>query len=276
LINNAKILFLLVNYFNEKEVCTFINEQLHLNENKFIDVIITDNGSKESALLNNIKNKFSNITLLNSSSNLGYFGAANLGLTNYLNANKEYPQAIIICNTDIKLQVDFFSVLQNKLAKLNFDVLGPSIYSTFLKHYQNPYIINRISKNKLKFLHFISSTYLSYSLFTVYHLLKTKLLRRAIIKPTSASSPYAIHGSFMIFNKSFFEKRGIINYPSVLFGEEIFIGEQALQLNLKILYDPALQVEHNEHTTTGIFKSRKTVAYLHQSYTYLLKTYFSK
>ena len=246
MINNAKILFLLVNYFNEKEVCTFINNQLQLNEHKFIDVVIIDNRSKEPDLLNDIKNKFSNITLLNSGNNLGYFGAANFGLTHYLSQQKEYPKAIIICNTDIKLQAGFFSVLQNKLATQNFDLLGPSIYSTFLKHHQNPYILNRISKNKLQFLHFISSTYISYTLFTIYHLLKTKLTGNKNTSASESSNPYAIHGSFMIFNKTFFEKGGTINYPSILFGEEIFIAEQTLQLNLKILYEPALQLEHNE------------------------------
>jgi hypothetical protein len=79
----------------------------------------------------------------------------------------------------------------------------------------------------------------------------------------------------MVFNNSFFEKGGTLNYPSVLFGEEIFIAEQVLKLNLKMVYEPILHVEHHEHATTGVFKSKKTVNYLHQSYTYLLKTYFT-
>ncbi len=93
-------------------------------------------------------------------------------------------------------------------------------------------------------------------------------------KHYEAMKPYAIHGSFMIFNKTFFQRGGTINYPCVLFGEELFIAEQALKLNLDLLYEPSLQVEHNEHATTGTFKSKEAVAYLHQSYTFLLNTYF--
>ena len=271
--SKPNILFLLVNYFNEEEVCTFIKEQLKPTVNNFIDIVIADNGSKTS-LLNEIENKYANVTLIKPGSNLGYFGAANLGLTNYLDRNKEYAQAVIVCNTDIQLANDFFTILQNKLAESAFDVLGPSIYSTLFKHDQNPYIINRIEKGKLKFFKFVSSAYFLYSLFTVYHVIKNKLVGRANTTQTKALKPYAVHGSFMIFNKTFFQKGGDINYPCILFGEEVFIAEQALKLNLNILYEPSLQVEHNEHATTGIFKSKEAVAYLHQSYIFLLNTYF--
>ena len=265
----------MVNYYNEEEVCSFVTEQLHPDKNNFIELVITNNGSKNKSLFTELTNKHPNITLVNVNDNLGYFGAAHLGLTTYIRNNKEYPKATIVCNTDIVLQDNFFELLQNKIEDGNFDILGPSIYSSFLKHYQNPYITTRISKNKLKFLHTVSSNYWLYSLFTLYHIIKTKFSGRTHPKETTAPNPYAIHGSFMVFNKSFFEKGGTLNYPSVLFGEEIFVAEQALKLNLKIVYKPSLQIEHHEHATTGIFKSKKTVAYLHQSYTYLLKTFFN-
>jgi GT2 family glycosyltransferase len=276
LTDQSKIVFLLANYYNEEEVCSFVTEQLQPTKNSFIEIVITDNGSKNTSLLTELTRQHTNVTLVTAPSNLGYFGAAYLGFTSYLNAKKEYPKAVVVSNTDMFLKGNFFELFQNKLKIKKFDILGPSIYSNFLKYYQNPYITRRIKKNKLSFLKTMSSNYYLYSLFTLYHVAKTKLLGRATIQPASASSPYAIHGSFMIFNKTFFEKGGTINYPSVLFGEEIFIAEQVLQLNLKISYDPGLQVEHNEHATTGIFKSRKMIAYLHQSYTYLLKTYFNK
>jgi GT2 family glycosyltransferase len=274
LADNSNILFLLVNYFNEVEVCSFIKEQLHPVSNNFTEVLIIDNGSKDPVLLENIAKEYSRVNLIKASYNTGYFGAAYLGLTNYLNQHKVYPKAVIICNTDISLSPDFLIQLQQKLTTGNFDILGPSIHSDFLNYYQNPYIINRIKTNKLKFLHFISSNYFLYSLFTFYHVVKTKIKPGNGTQLTKATTPYAIHGSFMIFAKSFFEKGGTINYPSVLFGEEVFIAEQALQLKLNMIYEPSLQVEHHEHATTGIFKSRQTVAYLHQSYTYLLKTFF--
>ncbi|HEX7413649.1 MAG TPA: glycosyltransferase [Bacteroidia bacterium] len=273
MIHKPSILFLLVNYFNEEEVFSFVVHQLHVDTNDFVEIVIVDNGSKTN-LLSELENKSSKITSIKAKTNLGYFGAANLGLTNYLDQHKEYPQAVVVCNTDMKLSVDFLAILQRKLTKENFDILGPSIHSSFLNYYQNPYILSRIKTSKLKFLQFVSSNYFLYSLFTIYHVVKTKTSRSNSVQLTSTLNPYAIHGSFMIFNKTFFQKGGTINYPSVLFGEELFIAEQAFKLNLNMVYDPALQVEHNEHATTGIFKSKETVAYLNQSYRYLLNTYF--
>ena len=274
MITKHNIVFLLINYFNEVEVCIFIEEQLKPTTNNFIEVIIIDNGSIQSKLLDNVAGIYPNVKLIKANHNPGYFGAAHLGLKSYLDQNKEYPKAVIICNTDISFFPDFLNQFQQRLAMTDFDILGPSIHSRFLNYYQNPYILNRIKTSKLKFLHFISSNYFLYSLFTLYHVVKTKIKPNNSKQPTKVIKPYAIHGSFMIFAKSFFEKGGTLNYPSVLFGEEIFIAEQALQLKLNMLYEPALQVEHHEHATTGVFKSRKTVAYLHQSYTYLLKTFF--
>ena len=273
--NNTNILFLVVNYFNEVEVAHFIKEQLRPHVNSSIGVMVIDNGSKENTLLEHIAISYPNVKFIKATQNLGYFGAAYLGLTTYLKQHQAHPQAVIICNTDIRLAPGFLNELQRKLYTEDFDILGPSIHSSFLNYYQNPYIINRIKTNKLKFLHFISSAYFLYSLFTLYHVVKTKLKPANSVRLLKATKPYAIHGSFMVFKESFFQKGGTINYPSVLFGEEIFIAEQAIRLKLNMVYEPGLQVEHHEHATTGIFKSKKTVAYLHQSYTYLLNTFFT-
>ncbi|HKC68259.1 MAG TPA: glycosyltransferase [Bacteroidia bacterium] len=273
--DSPKIVFLLVNYFNEKEACSFVEEQLKPNINNFIEIVITDNGSNNFDLLQQLSLKCKSVSVVKSNTNLGYFGAANLGLTEYLK-NKELPDAVVICNTDIELKDNFFKDLQQKLASEKFDILGPAIYSTFLNYNQNPYIPERISTAKLKFLHFISSNYILYSLLTVYFLTKAKLVNNKKNETNKEiKNPYAVHGSFMVFNKSFFQKGGTINYPAVLFGEEIFIAEQARKLNLITVYASELKVKHHEHATTGVFKSRQAVKFLYQSYTYLLKTFFN-
>lgn len=267
---------MLVNYFNEEEVSSFVTKQLQPDKNIFLDITIIDNGSKNCNVLKMLEDNNANITLIKSEINLGYFGAANLGLSSYLALKKGYPQAVIVCNTDITLQPHFFEVLLQKIETKNFDILGPAIYSSFLKYNQNPYIINRIKKSKLKFLHAVSANYFLYSLFTLYHLLKTKFSGRPSANHSATLKPYAIHGSFMVFNKFFFKKGGTLNYPAVLFGEELFIAEQALQLKLNMVYEPTLKIQHHEHATTGVFKSRKAVAYLHQAYSYLLEAFFTK
>jgi GT2 family glycosyltransferase len=115
-----------------------------------------------------------------------------------------------------------------------------------------------------------------YGMFTILHLLKTKFVKSNTgNRINERMETYCIHGSFMVFNKSYFTKGGTINYPSLLFGEELFVAETARKLGLKTIYEPDLVINHNEHSTTGVFKSAKTVGFMHQSYSYLLKTFFT-
>jgi GT2 family glycosyltransferase len=107
-------------------------------------------------------------------------------------------------------------------------------------------------------------------------LIKTTVVKSNQNKITNEIDTYAIHGSFMIFNKTYFTKGGSINYPSLLFGEEIFVAETALQRGLKVIYEPSLHIEHRQNATTNSFKSKKLVQLMNQSYRYLLKTFFIK
>ena len=51
----------------------------------------------------------------------------------------------------------------------------------------------------------------------------------------------------MLFASSYFDKGGTLNYPSFLFGEELFVAEQARQLNLTTVFEPSLKIEHQQH-----------------------------
>lgn len=269
-------MFLLVNYFNEDEVAEFVRGQLKGALGDTVNVVIIDNGSKNKRVLGELSSPY--VTVIDAKENLGYFGAACLGLESYLNQYHIYPDATIVCNTDISfISPDFISFLKEIIKTKEFDILGPDIYSTFLKYHQNPYIVNRIAEKRLRLYKFVTSNWLFYSLFTLLHLMKTKFVKANPKNHISSSTqPYAIHGSFMVFAKSYFEKGGTIKYPSFLFGEELFVAETALKLNLKTVYEPTLVVHHNEHATTGVFKSRKTVKLLNQSYTVLLDLFFNK
>ena len=138
-------------------------------------------------------------------------------------------------------------------------------------------LTDTISAKKINRLRKVTSSTFSYTPYTILHLMKGKFFRKPAKNDFElACNPYAIHGSFMVFNKSFFEKGGTLNYPSFLFGEELFIAETVRKLNLIQCYEPSLKINHNEHATTGVIKSKEKVAYLNQSYTYLLTTFFSE
>jgi GT2 family glycosyltransferase len=273
---DTKILFLLVNYYNEREVNSFISHQRINYTDVSLQIIIVDNGSDKSETLLGLTSNNPNITVLTSDVNAGYFGGAYIGLNHYLKTN-DYPDAVIICNTDISFVTPNFIVkLTQKIAQGNFDILGPDIYSTMLEYHQNPYIMQRISAKRIKLYKMVTSNAFIYVLFTLLHLLKTKFVKKKQTgKIKERIQTYCIHGSFMVFNKTYFAKGGTINYPSLLFGEELFVAETARKLGLTTIYEPDLVINHHEHSTTGVFKSSKTVKFMHQSYKYLFETFFS-
>lgn len=269
------LLFIVINYFNETEVSNFVVTHFGSTYCDDVEIVIVNNGCHQISILDALAQKYSFVKILGTQKNLGYFGAANFGLMHYLKSN-ELPDATIVCNTDISFDKEsFFKSLKNILSTKEFDVLGPEIYSTFLKYHQNPYITKRLSRGMMMRYKFFTSSVFLYSLFTTLHLAKTKILRSNMQNRVNEPMyTYAVHGSFMVFNKTYFTKGGTLQYPSFLFGEEIFVAETALKLNMKILYHPALVVNHFQNTTTGTFKSPQTVKFMHQSYCHLLNTYF--
>ena len=264
------LLFIIINYFNEDEVIDFINH-LALQNFRNYKVIVVNNGSNNSDKLNESLLSFTEVNIYHSGRNPGYYPAAHNGLKSYLEEYKTYPGHIIVCNTDITIpNVNFL----NELIKSSGDVKGPSIISSKTQLDQNPFLKERISKFRLRFLHIVFSFYPFYFFYQLLAIVKGKLNISSSIKSKKDQQVYALHGSFIAFNKSYFEKGGNLDYPSFLFGEELFIAETARNLKLEMNYLPSINIMHNEHTVTGLFKKPKLVKYMAQSIKYLLNSFF--
>jgi GT2 family glycosyltransferase len=167
--------------------------------------------------------------------------------------------------------------MHDKYHSIDVDIVGPDVISTLNGQHQNPYIPERISRKKMEFFRDISSNILKYNTFLLAYYLKNKLVglvQKAARSYEKGREVYSIHGSFMVFSNHFFEKGGHFTYGSFLFGEEIFVGEIARMNNLRVVYDPAFRIIHREHATTGIFKKASHVKFMHDSYSYILATYY--
>ena len=107
-----------------------------------------------------------------------------------------------------------------------------------------------------------------------------QLLQPLVTKPQSnkleedAIRVYAVHGSFMAFNKSYFLKGGNFKHGCFLYGEEIYVAEIARQKGLKVVYKPELTVEHNEHASVGLFPSFEKLSYIKESSRYCADNFF--
>jgi GT2 family glycosyltransferase len=271
---SENILILLVNYFNESETCAFVRDQLHRQTWKDIEIVITDNGSREPESLAKLSVELPRVGIVTAGENLGYLPGAALGLKKYLDRAGELPGFMMLSNTDMEFADErFLEKLVSPDKQSGYDILGPDIYSDLLHHHQNPYMPARISLKKLKMLTFLTSNAILYFLLLTWYYVKSRVMSKLPWKTSGnqvAGPVYGIHGSCMIFCKSFFNKGGNLEYPNHLFGEEIYLAEMAMAKGMTVGYDPALKMLHHEHSSTGMYKSSKLVKQMHQSYRYLL------
>jgi GT2 family glycosyltransferase len=273
--NQERILFLLINCFNDNEVVEFITTQLSRQQNITCNIIVVNNGSKNSDILNNLDSGNTNVQVITPPENLGYLNGAKFGFDFYCQSNP-IPGHTILCNTDIAFEDEhFLEKLIREPNNKNVEVIGPSIISTLTFHHQNPMYKERLNMKKIKQLLFIYSYYPIYVIYQLgaYFKRLTKKLSHKDDKQTSGSV-YAVHGSFLIFTKSFFDKGNTLKFPSFLYAEELFIAEQCLKNNSKIYYNSDLNIFHKEHATSRFIKNRKHVEWLKQSLNYIYHSYY--
>ena len=87
---------------------------------------------------------------------------------------------------------------------------------------------------------------------------------------------YGVHGSFMIFTKSFFKKGGDFKHGAFLYNEEITVAEFCRKKSLKCFYDPSLSIEHREHGSVGMIYSSTTLKFLKEASRFAAETYFNE
>ena len=224
-----------------------------------------------------------NIWVLECALNLGYFGSAKRGLQWYQEAQNGLPEWIIVCNNDVRVeQTDFFE----RLIQLNSSgvgVVAPAVISTETGLNQNPFMVRRPGRWRIGELRFwLRSYYLAR-----FHeklsewkkaamVLQQKLLRSSLdtvtLKPMVI---YAPHGSFLIFNKLFFERGGSLDDKAFLFHEEISLAEMCRRIGLPVVYHPELEILHDEHSTRGRPFTRTIYQYQRQSLEYLTEDYLA-
>lgn len=203
--------------------------------------------------------------ILSTAKNLGYFGAVNALMQQYPPVIYDYT---IISNVDVLLTDVFFKKLKTVQCNNNIGWIAPQIYSKQEQRDRNPKILQRYSKKKLQILHWLFRFPVLYNLYT-HTIYKTKKIAHH-----QPGCIYAGHGSFIILTKHYFEKCSIIDYPMFLFCEEIYLGEQCRQNGLKVIYNPTIIVNDNEHASTGAFRRSLYCKYNFEATGYIIKTYY--
>jgi len=276
-----EILILGVNYHSDHETINFIESVLSLVEINLINLIIIDIGERNSDDWFSKKTAEypSLVTVINCKDNLGYFGAADYGLKEYLKTNS-LPQWIIVSNVDIEIQSkDLIYILRTYSTQKEIGVIAPTIISISNQNNQNPFMKFRPSSVRMHFYKWIFKQRIVLNLYELLNFIFKKLIylfkNVHSISIENDISIYAPHGSFVIFSNTFFLKSKGLNIPLFLFGEEVFIAEICKEIDLKIFYISKIKILHKEHVSTGnLFKNKKIAKYLSKSVTYIADTFF--
>lgn len=268
--NISQVLIVCVNYNSYPELKQYlssIDKAASLCENTKVKVEIVDN----SECIEKVETiEYTNISVnIKNLGNIGYFpGAQHVinGIDNIL----DYDY-VVISNVDIQMDENFFM----QLAKLQKDKdlawIAPKIYSRNEERDRNPKVITRYSKKKLFLLYFMYRFPILFYLYT-----NTAYKRKKFQHTSDRREIYAGHGSFIILSKYFFENHRKLNYPIFLFGEELYLAEEILNIGKKVQYEPSLVIYDNEHVSTSKMKSHRYFKYNKESIRYILNKYYNE
>lgn len=240
-----------------------------------VDIYVVDNSTERSGLSefqDYLATSGLSATVLQSD-NVGYFPAAEIALRELAKSQRDYDY-VSVSNVDLQLDPAFFTTLERMQVDSSTGVLAPSIISNKRKSNLNPKIVNRPSRASLM----ITAAIFQYPwLFIAYQAISNI---KSIVWNSRRSDPpefmYAPHGSFIVFTRRYLELGGNFSYPRFLFGEEIFVAESCLRMNLKIRLAPELKIHDIDHGSTSLQSARFISGEHTKSLRYLLKTYFSK
>ena len=280
-----KAALITVNYGSALTIKRFLANLSRANAFSDLAVIIVDNSSdkKDVANIHEANEKFSNVEVLESATNLGYFGAARFAFDHYLMRGQSVPDWVIVCNHDVIVEDgDFFAKLFAHDPSAA-GVIAPRIQIRESGVDQNPFMRRRPSRLRWGLYKFAKSSYWTAVVWEgmsrVKRTLKSPVARSVNVsnEPTFLRSEpiYAAHGAFFIFSRRYFEAGGYLDGNLFLYGEEISVAELCRSLKLPVIYVPSLRVIHNEHESTGRIVSRSTYDYERKALQYVTSRYLS-
>jgi len=269
--------FVLVNYFNDDEVIHFAESYLFKDDTSNLQVYIVNNGSKKPGYLESKINFNSKIILIQASNNSGYFGAFNLALDYHKSHFDFIPDIFVLCNTDLKIKSsDWIQQLLTAADNPQIGLIGPTLISALTGKQQNPFLKERMNSKKIDRLLFFFSSYIGYLIYQSLYYFKAKLTSTSITISNSPTPCYAIHGAFIAMTSNFIHTASPdFKEAPFLYSEELFLAEIAKKHSYKSIYLPSIKIIHDEHSTTGIFKSKKGVELMHASLVKIKSIFYS-
>lgn len=241
-------------HFTVKAVETLLSNPCHTYE-----VVVVDNNSREdqALLLKNLGERYSNVEVIISPSNVGYFRGLNIGIK-ALRSRCPDVEWMVIGNNDLEFPSDFSNRLAHAETRLrDFPVVSPDVVTIEGEH-QNPHVITGISPIRELFYDIY---YFNYFLGLVIH--KLAKLFPGLSERTDEEHwrvprlIYQGHGSCYLLGPKYFENFQELWAPTFLMSEEFFLSKQLSDAGFSVYYEPSIQVIHHWHGSLEKIPSRQ-------------------
>lgn len=268
-----------VNYKSAHATARLLDDIARQLEGGYIlRVVVADNSPQEPAMASARASRAQNgdISFFPLPSNPGYFGAAHQAFLQFF--RDDPPDWLIVCNPDIRLtQEDFFRRLA-ALPPSAGAVIAPRIVSGRTGLDQNPFLRSRPTAFRMRWFRLIPRVRLLHWLLRTQSNVRHRL-RGSMNRISSPPTPqpeiiYAPHGSFIIFNREYFQRGGALNVGSFLYAEETFVGESCRHAGMRVTWIPSLSALHDEHV--AIHVSTMTRRFQAESADYLYREFFAR
>lgn len=247
-----------------------------------VKVIIVDNASPNQSgkLLERRYQNNQQVTVICNSCNLGFARGNNVG---FEAARKNGADYIVLLNNDTLIrQEHFVDKIELLYHKYHFGVLGPDILSVYDKVHQNP--MDGFTINVCSLCTRIMRSYLIRLLnwtgiypFLTKHSDGNKNYHRECVPEHMIQdiSHEILHGSCLIFSRDFISRYNGLFDGTFLYYEEHILAYICRENHIRMLYSPALQIEHYRGVSTkyGIKNIKGKTEFLHKETIRSLKAF---
>jgi len=129
MILGSKALIITVNYRGAESTLEFLNSASHLEAFDHADLLVVDNNSGDDSVarMQKTMSQFSNVAMLESEVNRGYFGGANWALQQYLAHGFRPDWILSVTTTSFSQTLNSFSIFFNGTHPRSLFWLQPSL-----------------------------------------------------------------------------------------------------------------------------------------------------
>lgn len=245
------ICFIATNYnnaFYSKQYYSSLKVSIKSN----FKLIIVDNNSNEADYndLCTLSDK-TEVVLLRSEKNVGYFAGLNIGIR-YAREHYSEIRYYVVGNNDLELPLDFEQKIS--LCKDIFDkypVISPRIV-TLDGEEQNPHVIQGINPIR-EFIYdlYYANYYLACAILKLAAISARITSRKDVSKYQESQEIAQGYGACYILTPKFFDFFDELWAPTFLMYEEYFLSKQLEEKNYKVYYESRINLIHHYHASTG-------------------------